>query len=77
MEKYAKPEDCNLGDIVAVPIHGEFMHEEQICQNYEVVKALRCMTPKAKQVVADGESPMPDLLPFTDQTGFRVGKAVS
>jgi len=72
--KYAKAEDCYLGDIISVPIDGEYMQDEQICQSYEVVKALKCRTPQSEQIVAKGEQPMPLLLEFTDQTGFLVGR---
>lgn len=65
---YAKKEDLQLGDIVAVPIDGEFMHDEQICQEYEVVKALKCTTPVNEQIVGEKEQPMPILLELTDET---------
>lgn len=72
--KYAKPADTHLGDIISVPINGEFMEDEQICQKYEVVKALKCLTPVSEQIVATGEEPMPLLLEFTDEIGFLVGR---
>jgi len=72
--KYAKVKDLYIGDIVSVPINGEMMQEEQICQDYIVVKALKCMTPPQEQIIATGEKCMPMLLELTDETGFLLGR---
>jgi len=69
--KYANPKNAKVGDKVLVPINGEFMQDEQICQEYEVVLALKCKTPQEKQIVATCEPPMPMLLEFTDQVGYE------
>lgn len=66
---YAKVNEADIGDKVLVPINGEFLQNEQICQEYEVVLALKCKTPASEQIVAEGEEPMPTLLEFTNETG--------
>lgn len=68
--KQADPKTAKVGDIVHVPIHGEFMHDEQITQGYTVVLALKCNTPASQQIVGEGEEPMPILLEFNDETGY-------
>ena len=67
---YAKPDNTEVGQTVSVPINGKFMHDEQICQEYVVVKALKCLTPQSGQIVGTGEEPMPMLLEFTDETAL-------
>lgn len=37
----ARGKTFKIGDKVSVPIDGEEMYEEQICETYEVVMALR------------------------------------
>jgi hypothetical protein len=56
-----------IGDKVLIPINGEFMHEEQICLEYEVVKAFRCKVQPEDQVVAEGQEPMPEWLPYDEE----------
>ena len=69
---YVKPEDTELGDILLVPIHGEFMNREQICQKYKVVKALECLTPAKEQIVVNGEEPMPQLMPLIEGIAIKA-----
>ena len=69
--EYTKQKDAEIGDEVFVPINGEHMQEEQICQSYTVVKALKCNTSQLEQIVATGEQPMPILMELTDETGFK------
>lgn len=69
---YATKENTNIGDTVLVPIHGEFMQKEQICQEYEVVVTLKCKTKPENQIVATGEPPMPEYLEFNDEIALKM-----
>ena len=60
--KYANKHNVSVGDIVSIPIHAEFMSEQQICLNYEVVLALKCCCKEDEQIVATGEQPLPVLI---------------
>lgn len=68
---WASPKNSKLGDKVLVPLQNEFMSDEQICLEYEVVLALRCNVKPEDQIVGSGQKPLPEFLPFTGQEGFK------
>lgn len=70
--KFVKKENLTVGDIVAIPIHGEFMQEEQICQKYEVVLAFKCLSKPEDQIIATTEEPMPMLIEAMDDMAYMV-----
>lgn len=68
---WASPENTKIGESVLVPIQGEFMSDEQICLEYEVVLALRCKVKPEDQIVGTGQPALPEYLPFNDQMAFK------
>ena len=68
--KYATKQNTKIGDSVLVPLNGEFMHDEQICLEYEVVLALKCKIPKEKQIVGSGQKELPQLIEFNDEMAY-------
>lgn len=70
--KYANQDNTEVGDTVLVPLQGEFMHDEQICIEYEVVVALRAKTKPDKQVVGTNQEPLPEWMPFNDDIAYQL-----
>ncbi len=63
--KYATKENSQIGDTVLVPLEGEWMEDEQICTEYEIVLAL-----KRK----GNNYSMSEYLPFNDEMAYLYGE---
>lgn len=68
--KYATRENTKVGDTVLIPLNGEWMEDEQIMVEHEVVLAFRCKISPDKQIVGKGQAPLPLLREFNDETAF-------
>lgn len=70
---YANKNNTKIGDIVRVPLNGEIesMHDEIFMLDYEVVLALRAKTKPEEQMVATGQEPLPEWLPFIDGMAIK------
>jgi len=69
---WATPENSKVGDKVLVPIDGEYLHQDQICTEYEVVLMLKCKVHPKDQVIGKAQDPLPEYLPFTGEEGFKI-----
>jgi len=69
--EYATQENTQIGDTVLIPIQGEFMHDEQICIEYEVILALKAKVKPNKQVIGIGQEPLPEFIEFRDDMAYR------
>lgn len=69
--RYATPQNTNIGDTVNIPIEGEFMHDEQLCIEYEVVLALRAKIKPEDQIVGDGQPPLKEWYLFTNEIAYK------
>jgi hypothetical protein len=70
--RQATKENTAIGEIVWVPIQGEFMKKEQIYIEYEVVIALKCKLKPEQQIVGSNEKPMPEYLEFNNEMAYKI-----
>lgn len=68
--KYATRENAQEGDTVLIPLQGEFMHDEQIMEEYEVVLAFRKKT-HPSPVVGEGMTQNSEWLPFNEEMAYK------
>lgn len=69
--KYATKQNTKVGDVVLIPIEGEWMHDEQIMVEHEVVMAFKCLVKPEDQIVGSGHKPLPLLAEFHDDIAYR------
>lgn len=67
---YATKENTEIGDTVLVPLQGEFMEDEQICEEYEVVLALKKKVHPSK-ILGTGQEQNPQYILFTDEVALK------
>lgn len=60
---YANRENTKEGDKVLIPLQGEFMHDEQICEEYEVVLCFKKKT-HPSTVTGEGMTDNPEYIVF-------------
>ncbi len=66
--KFATRENTKVGDTVLIPINNEWMEDEQICLEYEVVLALKL---KSKdQIVGKDQEPLREFYEFRDDLAY-------
>lgn len=70
--QYATPQNTEIGETVLIPLQNEFMHDEQICIEYEVILALKAKIKPNKQVVGAGQEPLPEIMPFIYDMFYKL-----
>lgn len=69
---YATKQNTKVGDTVLIPIEGQWMSDEQIMLEHEVILAFKCKVPADKQIVETGLKPLPELSEFHDDIALRM-----
>lgn len=64
--KYVTKQNAQVGDKVLVPLNNEWMHDEQLMYEHEVVLALKCNVPPDEQVVGVDQDPLPAIQELND-----------
>jgi len=70
---WATRKNTKEGDIVIVPLQNEWMRDEQICEEYEVVLALKKKTHPSK-IVGEGQEQNPEWMKFSDEMAYLLTK---